>query len=113
MIINTLTMALLLRRGMLVTSSRRGFGCTFHQAPASEEAVQPQVEAPASKLPDISTLNGQTRQLHGFFKDDELISSIKIDSQQETKWRKINPKKRVSASLPHSKKRSPSTSCTA
>jgi len=46
-------------------------------------------------LPDVNTLNGTTRLEDEYFKDDELVKSIKIDRHEETHWRKITPTSKV------------------
>jgi hypothetical protein len=44
-------------------------------------------------------INGSNRDQDEFFKDDELIQSIKIGKEEETKWRKIDSKPRVNIFL--------------
>lgn len=40
-------------------------------------------------------MNGTTRSRDPFFQENELIQSIKIDNEEETKWRRIESKPKV------------------
>jgi len=42
--------------------------------------------------PDINVLDGSNRDRDELFQDDEIIKSIRIDRNEETKWRKIGEK---------------------
>ena len=48
---------------------------------------------------DINTMNGTTRMRDPFFQENELIQSIKIGNQEETKWRRIESKPKVTSLL--------------
>ena len=44
---------------------------------------------------DINILDGSNRDQDVFFRDDELISSIKKDRSEETQWRRIESRPQV------------------
>jgi hypothetical protein len=45
-----------------------------------------------NERPDINVLDGSNRDRDELFQDDEIIKSIRIDRNEETKWRKIEEK---------------------
>jgi hypothetical protein len=45
-----------------------------------------------SERPDINVLDGSNRDKDELFQDDEIIKSIRVDRNEETKWRKIEEK---------------------
>jgi hypothetical protein len=45
-----------------------------------------------SERPDINVLDGSNRDRDELFQDDEIIKSIRIDRNEDTKWRKIEEK---------------------
>jgi hypothetical protein len=48
--------------------------------------------ANVSERPDINVLDGSNRDRDELFQDDEIIKSIRIDRNEDTKWRKIEEK---------------------
>ena len=49
-----------------------------------------------SKTVEASVLDGSNREGDELFQDDELIKSIRIERNQNTNWRRISEKPRVS-----------------
>jgi hypothetical protein len=45
-----------------------------------------------SERPDINVLDGSNRDRDELFQDDEIIKSIRVDRNEDTKWRKIEEK---------------------
>ena len=45
-----------------------------------------------SERPDVNVLDGSNRDRDELFQDDEIIKSIRIDRNEDTKWRKIDEK---------------------
>jgi hypothetical protein len=45
-----------------------------------------------NERPDINVLDGSNRDRDELFQDDEIIKSIRIDRNEDTKWRKIEEK---------------------
>jgi hypothetical protein len=45
-----------------------------------------------SERPDVNVLDGSNRDRDELFQDDEIIKSIRVDRNEDTKWRKIEEK---------------------